>query len=129
MYVYSTSGGAVEDISSYLLNVSDTYNNTAGRAVLTRSGEDSILAVFSNGVGITISATAGILNFVLALPSSFKSQTWGLLGNYNGDKTDEFIPRNQAGALPDTISDQGIHEMFGQTCASLVAAVNLVESF
>ena len=105
----------MEDISSYLSNVSDTYN-TGGKVLLTRQAADSILAVFANGVGIMVNVTAGIPNFVLALPPLFKSQTQGLLGNYNGDKTDEFIPRNKATALSDTISDQEIHEMFGQTC-------------
>ena len=115
MYVYKTSGGQ-EDISSSLANVNDTYNNTNGKAELIRQAQDSILAVLSNGVGITINVTAGIPNFVLALPSSFKTQTQGLLGNYNGDKMDDFIPRHQDNALSDSISDQDIHEMFGQTC-------------
>ena len=113
--MYKTSGGQ-EDISSSLANVNDTYNNTNGTAELIRQTQDSILAVLSNGAGITINVTAGIPNFVLALPPSFKNQTRGLLGNYNGDKMDDFIPRNQDNALLDSISDQDIHEMFGQTC-------------
>ena len=113
--MYKTSGGA-EDISNALATVNDTYNNTNGKAELIRQAQDSIMAVFSNGVGITINVTAGIPNFVLSLPSSFKNQIQGLLGNYNGDKMDEFIPRHQDNALLDSISDQEIHEMFGQTC-------------
>ena len=113
--MYKTSGGA-EDISNMLATVNDTYNDTNGKAELIRQAQDSILAVFSNGVGITINMTAGIPNFVLSLPSSFKTQIRGLLGNYNGDKMDEFIPRQQDNALSDSISDQEIHELFGQTC-------------
>ena len=113
--MYKTSG-VQEDISSSLANVNDTYNNTNGKAELIRQAQDSVLSVFSNGVGVTINVTAGIPNFVLSLPSSFKNQTRGLLGNYNGDKMDDFIPRNQDNALSDSISDQDIHEMFGQTC-------------
>ena len=113
--MYKSSGGA-EDISYTLAIVNDTYNNTNGKAELIRQAQDSIIAVFSNGVGITINVTARIPNFVLSLPSSFKHQIRGLLGNYNGDKMDEFIPRHQDNALSDSISDQEIHERFGQTC-------------
>ena len=113
--MYKTSGRA-EDISNTLVNINDTYNNTNGKAELVRQAQDSIIAMFSNGVGITINVTAGILNFVLSLPSSFKTQTRGLLGNYNGDRVDEFIPRHQNSTLSDSISDQEIHELFGQTC-------------
>ena len=113
--MYKTSGGA-QDITNTLATVNDTYNNTNGKAELIRQAEDSIMAVFSSGVGITINVTAGIPNFVLSLPSSFKNQIRGLLGNYNGDKMDELFPRHQDKALSDSISDQEIHEMFGQTC-------------
>ena len=113
--MYKTSGEA-EDISDTLATVNDTYNNTNGEAELIRQAQDSIIAVFSSGVGITINVTAGIPNFVLSLPSSFGSKIQGLLGNYNGDKMDEFIPRNQDNALSDSITDQNIHNMFGQTC-------------
>ena len=113
--MYKTSGGA-ENITNDLATVNDTYNNTNGKAQLVRQTQDSIQAVFSNRVGITISLMAGIPNFVLSLPTSFKSQVQGLLGNYNGDKMDEFIPRLQDNMLSDSISDQDIHEMFGQTC-------------
>lgn len=113
--MYKTSGTA-GDISSDLAVVNGTYSNTNGIAELTRQAQDSIVTVFSNGVGITINVTVGIPNFVLSLPSSFKHQTQGLLGNYNGDISDEFIPRNQTTELPSSISDQEIHQLFGQTC-------------
>ena len=117
MYIYSTSEGANEDVSIHLLNVSDTYTETGGRVTLTRRAESSLVAVFANGVGVMVNVTAGIPNFVLSLPPSFKGQTRGLLGNFNGNKTDEFLPRNEAGgALSDAISDQEIHVLFGQTC-------------
>ena len=117
--MYKTSGGA-ENITNTLATINDTYKSTNGKVELIRQAQDSILAVFSNGVGITINVTAGIPNFVLSLPSSFKNQTRGLLGNYNGDKMDDFIPRNQDNALSDSILDQDIHKMFGQTCMLLV---------
>ena len=113
--MYKTSGG-VEDISDTLATVNDTYNNTNGKAELIRQAQDSIIAVFSSGVGITINVTAGIPNFVLSLPSSFEGKIRGLLGNYNGDRMDEFIPRHEDNALSDSITDEKIQNMFGQTC-------------
>ena len=113
--MYQTSG-VEENITNILATINDTYNNTNGKAELFRQAQDSIMAMFSNGVGITINVTAGIPHFVLSLPSSFKDQVRGLLGNYNGDKMDEFIPRHEDNALLDSISDQKVHELFGQTC-------------
>ena len=112
--MYKTSG-TVEDISSNLSAVNDTYN-VNGEVEFTRQANDSIVVVFPVGVGVTVNVTAGIPNFVLSLPSSYKNQTQGLLGNYNGNSTDDFIPRNMDNSLPSIISDQEVHQLFGQTC-------------
>ena len=124
--MYKTSG-TVEDISSSLTAVNDTYN-TNGEVELTRQANESIVAMFSSGVGITVNMTAGIPNFVLSLPTAYKNQTRGLLGNYNGNSTDEFIPRLLDSSLSDTISDQEVHQLFGQTC-KLVRTLTLGHTY
>ena len=112
--MYGTQG-MIENITEYLSQVNDTYNNTNGEAELTRQADDSIIAVFSNGAGCIFNLTAGILNFVLSLPPSFLGQTRGLLGNNNGDKTDDFIKRGELQHLPDSLTEEQIYE-FGKTC-------------
>ena len=105
----------IENITEYVSQVNDTYNTTNGEAELTRQADDSIIAIFSNGAGGIFNLTAGILNFVLSLPRSFMVQTRGLLGNNNGDKTDDFIRRGELQHLPDSLTDEEIYE-FGKTC-------------
>ena len=112
LYVYNTLGGT-EDITSSLSQVNDTYNTTG--AELTRQAVDSILAVFSNGIGITINVTEGLPNFVLALPPSLMGQTRGLLGNSNSNSTDDFTPRGATQPLNDSITEEEIFE-FGKSC-------------
>ena len=121
--MYKTSGGQ-EDISSSLANVNDTYNDTDGTAELIRQAQDSILAVLSNGAGITINVTAGIPNFVLALPSSFKNQTRGLSGklqwgqirmtSFLGIKSVHYQTQFQT---------KRFMRMFGQTCMFLLVSI------
>ena len=105
------------DITGFLSQVNGTYNDSNGGTVveLTREKDSVIIATFSNGVGCTFTKTAGILDFVLSLPRTFVGQTRGLLGNNNGDKTDEFIIRGATHHLPDNISDANIF-LFGKSC-------------
>ena len=114
--VCSTQNSA-EDITEYLSQVNGTYNVSDGdtEAELTRLDEDTIIATFSNGVGCTFTKSVGILNFVLALPRSFMGQTKGLLGNNNGNKTDDFVMRGTTHSLPDNLTEVQIFS-FGKSC-------------
>ena len=106
-----------EDIIEYLSQVNSTYNVSNGdtEAELTRLDEDTIIATFSNGVGCTFTKSVGILNFVLALPRSYMGQTRGLLGNNNGNKTDDFVMRGSTHSLPDNLTEVQIFS-FGKSC-------------
>ena len=114
--VYSTQGSD-EDITEYLSQVNGTYNVSNGdtEAELTRLDQDTIIATFSNGVGCTFTKSVGILNFVLSLPRSFMGQTRGLLGNNNGNKTDDFVMRGTTHSLPDDLTEVQIFS-FGKSC-------------
>ena len=118
--MYSTED-TDENISDYLSQVNGTYNvsdSDTELAELTRLDQDTIIAAFSNGVGCTFTKSVGILNFVLALPRSFMGQTRGLLGNNNGNKTDDFMMRGATHSLPDNLTDEEIFS-FGKSCKYL----------
>ena len=100
------------DISSNLTNVNDTYTTQAVQ--ITRTGIDNVTSAFPSGAGVTIRVAENIPNFVLTLPQSFMGQTRGLLGNYNGDSSDEFVYPNET-TLNSNASDSMIHD-FGQAC-------------
>ena len=100
------------DVSDNLTLVND--NVTTLSSVIDRSSNNSITVSFTSGVGITINATAGLLAYTLEVPSSFEGTTSGLLGNYNGNDSDEFVFRNGT-IIPNSSSDREIHQ-FGQSC-------------
>ena len=84
---------------------------------ITRTGNTSILSVFNNGLAVTISVSLmGMMNIVVNLPVEYDSQTQGLMGNFNGNSTDDFIYPNGS-MLDDRASDLMIHA-FGQACES-----------
>ena len=114
--VYSTQDSD-ENITGYLSQVNGTYNvsDNGTEAELTRLDQDTIIATFSNGVGCTFTKSVGILNFVLALPRSFMGQTRGLLGNNNGNKTDDFVMRGTTHSLPDNLTEVQIFS-YGKSC-------------
>ena len=89
-------------------------NVTTSSTVFERSSNNSVTVTFSSGLGITINETAGLLVYTLEVPPSFEGTTSGLLGNYNGDNSDEFIFRNGT-VISNFSSDSQIHQ-FGQSC-------------
>ena len=104
------------NISNGLELINSTYNNSDETILITREAENSISCITPAGVSITITNSNGALSFVLIVPPSWKGLTTGLMGNFNGNKSDEFIPRHQVMPLSDAISDRNLHWMFAQTC-------------
>ena len=104
------------DIGLNLSSINDTYNGNT--VEVTRTDNTSILSVFNNGLAVTISvALRGMMNIIVNIPEEYESQTQGLMGNFNGNSTDDFIYPNGS-TLDDGASDRMIH-MFGQACGSL----------
>ena len=99
-------------MSDSLASVGD--NVTTSSSFIERSSNNSITVSFPSGVGITINYTAGLLVYTLEVPSSFEGATFGLLGNYNNDDSDEFVFRNGT-MISNSSSDREIHQ-FGQSC-------------
>lgn len=63
---------------------------------------------------MNISIQVGVLSFVVLLPDEFRNRTSGLLGNFDGDTTNDYIYRNGT-VLPFSTSDRVLHT-FGQSC-------------
>ncbi len=72
------------------------------------------MCAFPIGISMTVTASSGMLSFVLGIPDDFRSITRGLMGNYNGIETDDLVYRNGT-MLAQNSSDRLIHEM-GQSC-------------
>jgi len=77
--------------------------------------EFSRVFTFENGVVIIIKASNDILSFQLSVPQTFRDNTKGLLGVWNGDQSDDFCRPD--GTIISINSDESdIFEQFGEMC-------------
>ena len=91
-------------------NANFSYND----ALVLKNNSNSYIVSFSNGIGAVFSLSAGLPNFVLSIPSSLRAHTSGLLGNFNGNQTDDLMFPNNT-VLTGSVTDRMIHA-FGQSC-------------
>ncbi len=79
-------------------------------------GNDTIAVRMTPGISIQASKTNGILtNIVITVPESFNTK--GLLGQYNGNSTDDLLSKNGTLLLTNSTGEQIFHE-FGLSCKS-----------
>ena len=80
----------------------------------------TLSAVLTTGVTITVKENNKIFSDVsITLSDNYYRNTHGLLGQYNGKKDDEFLPRNSTTSLPLNSTLEEIHNKFGLTCKYL----------
>ncbi|XP_059159686.1 G surface protein, allelic form 168-like [Physella acuta] len=84
---------------------------------------DSLKISTSDSIGVTISLANRMLEFSLEIDSKFKGMPRGLLGNFNDDKSDEFIFPNGT-QLSNSSSERAIYA-YGLTWAITSAADSL----
>ena len=106
-----------QNISSLFQDVNSTYSDE--NVDIFQTEDNSITCAMPIiGFGITISSTEGAMSFVVQVPASWQNNTTGLLGNFNGNKSDDFIPRGSKTAISGNKTDRNIHFKFAQTCKS-----------
>ena len=92
----------------------DTIGSIGSPNDNSESNMNRIESTFSNGISVTVTLLSGLLNVVAVLPQDFMGLSQGLLGNFNGNDTDDFIYPNGT-VLDNDASDRMIHS-FGLTC-------------
>ena len=89
------------------------YNNVT----LSDIGNQTMSALFSSGAYIQAKAENGIISVLLvSLPDSFYNATYGLMGVFNKDTSDDLMIRNSTEYLPLNSSNYDIHWRFGLSC-------------
>ena len=100
------------NVTSNLTNISDTLDYDT--LSVTRETTDIISIVLSTGVSVNATLRLGILSFTTVVQVTYIGTTEGLLGNFDDDKTNDFVNRNGS-TIPYNSSDADIFQ-FGQTC-------------
>jgi len=80
--------------------------------LISRTEDSKYQILLPSGVSLIIISRFSMLNLIVILPNSLKSKTRGLLGNWNGNKNDDFILRN-GNIIPITPSFETLHSDFG----------------
>ena len=102
------------NVSSRLTAVNSTARYDT--VYLERLAEDTVTVAFSNDVTVNVTLRMSLISFVVLVPQSLLNNTdvSGLLGNIDGNRSNEFVYRNGT-MLPDDSSDRILHT-FGQSC-------------
>ena len=104
-------------VNGEIVNFGNVPTQPFTDVILTHNGNNTITAQFSSGAQISATVELGIISIIfISLPSSLKNITSGLLGNFNGDESDDLLPRGESIPLLTSSSLQDIHIMFGITC-------------
>ncbi len=86
------------------------------QVMVTDRGNNTAVAEFMGGTNIEIRVQNRIIAVMLVtLPVRYRSATSGLMGNYNGDDTDDLIPKGSTSSIPVDSSMEQIFD-FGRTC-------------
>ena len=91
----------------------------AGVAV-TQQVNGTVTVSFDGGYFMEVGGENDILSLIkVTLPEEERGRTRGLLGNYNGNSSDDLIPRGASEALPVGSTLEEIHRQFGISCEFL----------
>jgi len=95
-----------------MISIGNSFISQDG--ILISRIEDSKYQILlpTSGVSLIIISRFSMLNLIVILPNSLKSKTRGLLGNWNGNKDDDFILRN-GDTIPITSNFETLHSTFG----------------
>ena len=112
-----TEQGLVSFVNGRNVDFSVLPSQRYANVTLSDNGNNTISASFSSGATVTVTGRNQIItDIVVTLPDTFRHTTRGLLGQFNGDPSDDLLPRNNSIPLPLNASLESIHYNFGLTC-------------
>ena len=106
-----------KDGTAELMESNGTASYANNTVDVNRTSSTSLQVSFMSGVGVEVTLQLGLLSFIVRLPQQFMGQAHGLLGNMDGNATNEFVYRNGT-KISDSSSDREIHN-FGQSCTKV----------
>lgn len=83
-------------------------------------GNSMVSALFSGGISLTVQEANGLITLIqIVLPDTYKGDLEGLLGNFNGDPSDDLVPKSVNRPLSINSTSEELHNNFGITCKEL----------
>ncbi|XP_052780549.1 mucin-like protein [Mya arenaria] len=110
--------GAGDDIEVYLNDVLDTTDlstgSSQGNNILVEKNADTYRMIFFAGVAVNVKPTSGLLSLSLALTSDWAGEIKGLVGNFDGNDTNEFqLPDGTDLGDPAGFTEEQIYNQYG----------------
>ena len=104
-------------VNGVRLDFEDVKEQSFNNVTVFDVGNKTVEAIFSSGVLISAKEENGIISVLLvSLSNSYVGETRGLMGIFNGDTSDDLIPKGNTESLPLNSSLETIHQSFGITC-------------
>jgi len=104
-------------VNGMMVNFEDLLRQDFNNVSLSDLGNQTVSALFSSGAYVQARAENGIISVLLvSLPDSFYNATYGLMGVYNKNVTDDLMIANSGEYLPLNSTSDTIHQRFGLTC-------------
>lgn len=124
-----TDSGLVSLVNGVEYTFDEVEEEVFSNVIVSKEANGSFSATFTIGVYLEVrlanNSNSGpyISAVIVSLPESFSEQTLGLMGNYNGDASDDLVPRLGGEPLPLNASLETLHWDFGVTCEPIVCSV------
>ena len=104
-------------VNGIMVDFEDLPRQDFNNVTLSDLGNQTVSALFSSGAYVQAKAENGIISVLLvSLPDSFYNATYGLMGVFNKDMTDDLMIKNSTEYLPLNTSNEDIHWDFGLSC-------------
>ena len=116
-----TNGSAIEvRLNRELIDLSSLSSQRFSGVTILRQPNNTYRAMFEGGYFIEAREENGFLSFIqVSLPEEARGRTRGLLGNFNGNASDDLIPRSATDPIPADSTLEEIHNQFGVSCEFL----------
>ena len=114
-----TPDGLVALVNGEEADIGNMTEQEFDNVLVENGANQSVIVTFASGAFIEVRAANDIIStMVVSLPTVMQGLTRGLMGNYNGNITDDLQSRNGNTTLSLNSSLEVIHYSFGVTCKS-----------
>ena len=113
-------------VNGVMVNFEDLPTQEFDNVTLSDLGNQTVSAIFSSGAYVQAKVENGIISVLLvSLPDSFQNATYGLMGVFNKDMTDDLMIKNSTQYLPLNSTNADIHWQFGLSCKLFLLLITI----